>query len=439
MRRILLIGLSTVCLMGLWTTQAFSLVAVPESCESDADCQDGFECLMACTDDSQGSNCEGTCEPKDNKNECEADADCPTGFECIEHESWAPTTSSATEPDFAEPPCEGEDCEGGGEDKPGNSESPPEPTEPVEPPETVKTCAPKMCDTDGDCGGDLVCVLQTYDCPAQMIPDKAPMPDCPEGEDCGGEPTDEEPKDPQEPCEPETVGHCAPKWLAPCEADTDCGPGFSCVEEEMCWASSGGSSGSAGSPPPSIPCDPDDEDCGQEDSGDGEDSFAPGPDEGEGEGQAMPEEGCEPTGEFYCELQIIDCSTDACPEGLVCISADAGPQDDCAVSSDGEMSCPESDEEIPEKVCVPEGFEDWIGAGPGGQAMETSATQEPGAPNPEGSTSGAGGGDGGEDQAGGGSSSSSSDSGCAGGHTGTPLGTLVLSLMALALITRRRV
>jgi hypothetical protein len=305
----------------------------------------------------------------------------------------------------------------------------------------IKSCEPKMCDADADCGGELVCVLETYECPTALDPDKAPMRDCPEGEDCGEAPASEEPQEPQEPCEPETVGYCVPKWLAPCEADADCGPGFNCIEEEICWASSGGSMGSSAGAPDRAPCDPDDEDCGGQDSGEG---FAPPPEEGEGESEAeeMPSEGCETTGEFFCELQIIDCANEACPEGLVCVSAPEGSDtEDCAVSSDGEMDCEESeDEEIPAQVCVPEDFEDWMGAGSGGQSLGTTvASEESSDPNDgTGSGDGAGSGDGDEAASGSSSSGGSSDSGCAGGGSGAPLGTLALALLVLGFITRRR-
>ena len=452
MRRILILGLGALCLLTFTASQASALVVAPEICESDADCPESFFCDLNCEDFSEEPSadvqCEGFCmpeqtepqpDPKPHENDCEVDTDCPTGFECIEHEhaSQVPTPVTTTEPGLPENPCpEDEECDESGSDEGAPTEDPAFPDEPEETEETeetFKTCAPKMCNTDADCGGDLLCVLETYECPSRLSPDKAPRSDCAEGEDCGEIPGEEEPKETEDPCEPETVGHCAPKWLAPCQVDVDCGPGFTCVEEEICWGTSGGSKGNSAGAPDEAPCDPDDENCGGDDAGD-PDSSGSNPEEFEGEDEGMPSEGCESTGEFYCELQVIDCSTDACPEGMVCVSVpSAEHQDDCAVSSDGEMDCPESEEQPPQELCMPEGFEDWLGAGSGGQSYETSSeTNEEGPADPEAPNDDDG-------SAASGSSSGSGDSGCAGGGTGAPLGTLALSLMILGLITRRRV
>ena len=239
-------------------------------------------------------------------------------------------------------------------------------------------------------------------------------------------PPEEEPKEPVDDCEPETVGQCAPKWLAPCQEAADCGAGFECVEEEICWGtSSGGSMGG-------MPCDPDDEDCGE--------GFAPPPqEEKEGDDDEDPNEGCEPTGELYCELQVIDCSSEACPEGLTCVEV---PEDamteDCAMSSDGEMDCAEPEEQLPAQVCVPEGYEAWIGGGEASSGVTlggSSTNEEENAPGTSDDDEDAESGASGATSSGGGSS----DSGCSGSGSGVPAGTLVLSLLVLALVGRRRV
>ncbi len=451
MRRIGTIGWMTLCLVGMTALQAHALTDI-QPCQSDDDCQAGWECLSECDDPTDSAepspgSCEGVCVPESgmkDDNACEVDADCPTGFECVE--APAPGVLVPATPATQEEPCaEGEDCgdEAGASEEskpaPPEDEDPPaEPTEPTEAPEptsessTYKHCAVKMCETDEECGGDLVCVLEVYDCmePAVM---PAPMPDCAEGEDCG-DPDSEMPMPEEEECVPETVGHCAPKWLAPCEANADCGAGFSCVEEELCWGSSvsySGSSGGAGAgaPPAQMPCDPDDEDCA--------DAGIPAeeePTEEEPTDEESFEEECETTGEFYCELEIIDCSTESCPEGLTCVPV---PEDamteDCATSSDGEMSCPESD--LPPEVCVPEDFEDWVGHG--GSNAGSAALGTDIASNEESATTG-GSGDNASDEEAPATSSGGGDSGCAGGQSGAPLGALVLTSLAMLLATRRR-
>ena len=427
MRRICTLGLSALCLMIFSATPASAMVDM-ETCQSDADCQDGWTCQMECQDkesgDSEDAQCQGYCTPggdDSSNNDCESDADCPSGFECTEH-SMTPPTTTGIEPIEAEPACpEGEKCDEG-EEEAGDDptdEMPPEQSQPQEE-EIWKTCTPKSCETDADCDGNLVCVLTTYECPGAVV--VAPAIDCAEGEDCGA-PPEEEPKEPADDCEPETVGQCAPKWLAPCQEAADCGAGFECVEEEICWGtSSGGSMGG-------MPCDPDDEDCGE--------GFAPPPQEEKEGDDEDPNEGCEPTGELYCELQMIDCSSEACPEGLVCVDvAEEAITEDCAMSSDGEMDCPEPEEELPAQVCVPEGFEDWIGgASSSGVALDGSTTNaEENAPGTSDDDGGAESGASGATSSGGGSS----DSGCSGSGSGVPAGTLVLSLLVLALIGRRR-
>jgi hypothetical protein len=295
-------------------------------------------------------------------------------------------------------------------------------------------CEPKSCDTDAECGGELVCVLETYACldaPTKM----APTPDCPpDEEDCGEtDPGPDTETDP-DPCEPETVGHCAPKWLAPCDADADCGPGFSCVEEEVCWGWSSGSTGSSGGMkvPPTEPtdCDPDDEDCATDDSGEGENADPVDP-EGEGDEPTSGQE-CELTGHFYCELQNIDCSVDACPDGLDCIEMRDPDGEPCWQTSEGESNCPDGEPtDGMLQICVPEDFEDWIGAGmSGGGYGETTlynddGNSDPVAPPP---------GDGDQSADGG----SGSGGGCAGGSPSAPLSGFALALLALGLVTRRR-
>jgi hypothetical protein len=453
MRRIILTGLGALLAVALYLPQAQALMVAPE-CSSDADCEEGWFCDANCTDmacedpdDPACGECLGWCsfiddgDPWQPENECETDADCTDGFACVEAQSPTIVTDVPVNPtDPGQEPCpEGEKCDDAGDDSEGSGgssgeakEEPPS-TDPPEP-TTWKYCEPKSCDTDAECGGDLVCVLETYACldaPAKM----APTPDCPpDEEDCGGsEPGPDTETDP-DPCEPETVGHCAPKWMAPCDADADCGPGFACVEEEICYGWAIGSPGSA----PSVPteptdCDPDDEDCGTDtDDSQGEASDPVDPD-GKDDEPTSGEE-CELTGHFYCELQLIDCSSEACPDGLVCHEVRNEVSEPCWETSDGETNCPDG-EPVDDMmmVCVPEDFEDWAGAGMkgGGYNEGTPSTdngtpadpEEPEAGDDEESSGGGGGGGG----------------GCAGGSPSAPMSGFALALLALGLVTRRRV
>jgi hypothetical protein len=208
MRRLLILGLGALCLLTFTVSQANALVAAPESCESDADCPESFFCNANCKDNREESDavqCEGFCEPENNKNDCEVDTDCPEGFECIEHTSKGKQPAVTSQPDFSEAPSEApcpqdEECEESGSEEPPPKEAPPADDQRAETEETVKTCAPKVCDTDADCGGALLCVLETYECRSEVPPIQPPKQDCAEGEDCGEIPEEEEPDEPQAPC-----------------------------------------------------------------------------------------------------------------------------------------------------------------------------------------------------------------------------------------------
>lgn len=131
-----------------------------------------------------------------------------------------------------------------------------------------RECVPGPCESDADCEGDQVCVIEVY---------TSTGGDCSPGTDCQT----------TEPVE-EVYSECRNRWEAPCEVAGDCGPGFNCEEAESC--SCGGSAGSG---------------CVE-----GEPCPEPDPVE--------PECGCEPSGDFYCVLEVVECTGSAeCSDGMV--------------------------------------------------------------------------------------------------------------------------
>ena len=411
-----------------WTLSAQALMAMPEVCTSDEDCLDGQLCLMKpCPTticDPDDANCdpepcpeEGECVWQEDdpwggwESECEEDADCPAGFACVEG-GWATIADAGTAcvcPDGV--PEEECDC--------------PEPEEDPAMPEVIEVymaCEPKDCEVDSDCGDDLLCVLVTEECAGVMVP----TPDCPPGAECP------EPEAP-EPCEPETYGMCAPTWLAPCETDSDCGEGFACIPEEVCWCSGSGGTGSSGGVPGEPgkvpPPEPGEDDGGDDDSG-----GAPMPepvdeDEDDPEDPAEPDCGCEPTGQNICQLEQMDCGDDGdCMSGWTCL-ADYAKAAPCWMDSDGNTNCPESsspgEPTDVAKACFPPDYEAWASSGGYGGGTATGLAEsspDPQAPVDDGDTAGGG--------------SSGGGGGCQG--SGLPTGSWMLVLLSLVAVMRRR-
>lgn len=151
----------------------------PDSCDSNADCSDGLECVTRtyeqCTGSGGGSTCsvspdggtdcedagtvdtsescetftEGYCVPP-YLAPCEQDADCGTGFTCEEYEICE---------------CSGGGSTGSGGDDPGDAGTSAEDTggESCVCETAGKSCelVETECTSDADCAGDLTC--QTYD------------------------------------------------------------------------------------------------------------------------------------------------------------------------------------------------------------------------------------------------------------------------------------
>jgi Cys-rich repeat protein len=268
--------------------------------------------------------------------ECATDADCPAGYVCAGYAGACP------------------DC------PPGQSCDPCVP-------EAFSVCEilPTTCTADADCEEGLICVHFS----GQSCPGAEP---CREGDpDCSTEPL---------PCETVDESYCAPPYVAPCTADADCGPGFTCESGEVCTCVVYPDPGTGEPPPP--------EECT-----------------------------CEATGESYCALVHQACATDAdCPEGLVCTdgAADAAP---CFVDENGNESCPGADSE---PFCAPPGYVTPLPLEGGDVAAERADAP---------TASGGGGGGGGADN-----EDAPEGFSCAGGGAAAWTGMIAL----LALLPRRR-
>ncbi|QDG49548.1 hypothetical protein FIV42_01980 [Persicimonas caeni] len=319
--------------------------------------------------------------------ECSTDADCGEGFVC---ETYEAPCAGACAP--------GEDCDTSCESTTG-SECVPAP--------------PESCTSAADCDPDLVCVTVTYETCSG-----GDWATCEEGTDCdAGTQADAS-------CTTETEGYCVPPYLAPCQVNADCGPGFTCEESEVCGCSTGGSTGSGGS--------------------------------SDGDGSAYVDAGsstddencsCSGTGEFYCELIEQECTSDSeCSGDMVCDTLpgedydDGGTVETCTSTPDGGMNCETSSPDAgtsseSTKYCLPPDIERWIGAGGAvgsddGYSQDGSSDEEREAVSSSVDRGGAGSSDGGSSESAG--CSSTGDSGPVGA-----LAALMLGFLGLVGLRRR--
>ncbi len=172
---------------------------------------------------------------------------------------------------------------------------------------------PKQCSASSDCDGTDVCVTYTFEsCSGETAPACDPNGTC-----------DERPPEPST-CETSSESYCVPAYAAPCQVAADCGGGFTCEAYDVCTCSGGGSTGEPGD---GAPPEPVEDDCV-----------------------------CEASGENYCQLIEVECSSDAdCAGELTCqeaYSVGAG-----VVCPDGE-ECPDQPPEPVETVsyCAPDGY-----------------------------------------------------------------------------------
>lgn len=237
--------------------------------------------------------------------ECADDSECPKGFTCEQTVNLA-CPEIACAPDTE---CEPIECDSG----------------------PLYECVSVECDSDDDCAEGMVCHTETW----RLCADG-----CPEGA------SDEECQQQESACEEQSESSCVPRYALACEADGDCGPGFSCLEIESCGCA--GSAGSAGSAEPAP--DPNAGDAGGEEmEPQAEPGDSPPPEDAVPQDLEDPNCFCEPTGAYQCELNIVACDTsDDCPEGFEC-----GPNPEggvCWASSDGDSGCSEPD---PAQICLP--------------------------------------------------------------------------------------
>lgn len=398
-----------------WTFVAAAAAAAPFlaptasyalDCETDADCPDGEVCLATPCAVPDCDPSDPACAPVDCPSicsaapvtgfaDCETDADCGEGFICIVESGESCATPAC-------PP--GEECDTSID------------CEPYE----YSYCAFDIqpCTSDADCGDGLICYSYSYEsCTGEDVA-CSPDGECPE----------------PEPAECETVeeAFCVPPYVAPCAVDADCGEGFTCVEAEMCSCGGSSGGGSGGSDTPPVPEDDGGSDPSEPDAGSG-DREVPGDFEDDCT--------CEPSGEFYCEPQQIECTSNAdCPESWECVDWGDATTPCYYDEETGETVCEEPTDSA--DYCMPPGYGYWGGdsAGGGGgdyaEALEDAVTGQPrgeggdGAPTvPDNNT---------DEGASGADDSSNEKAGCAAGPAGAalPFGAAFVGL--LGLIRRRR-
>lgn len=263
--------------------------------------------------------------------ECQTSADCGKGLECTVFGSGSCPGAPACAP--------GSDCPA------------PAPCEITE----EKACTPAHCTTDAQCGDGWVChAWETSSCATSdcACPSDQPKCDCAPAEDT---------------CAPETESYCTPKYLVPCQAASDCGEGFDCVEQITTTCTGSGGSASSGS--------------GNASSGDaakpappaGGAAPLPEPEPDPAPAPVPPSCTSEPSGVFHCVARELACEQASdCPAGWQC--EQQGATDLPACAGDG---CPAAEPAPPApRLCRPE-----YGSSGGGKGYDESASPtNPGGP-----------------------------------------------------------
>lgn len=291
---------------------------------------------------------------------CETDADCDEGQVCAPAPASCPPCEAGAECPSCEPETSGEcmDAGGGGHEFWSGVE----------------------CETDADCPDLFSCSEEAVPCAMPAI--ACDCPDCPpDAPDCDPECSCPDPGDYE--CPDETVKICVYE-PASCETDAECGEGFECYAEEICYGSSGG-----------CACPGWDPDSGEE------------PAECTCDEEPVSTEECEVVGS-YCAPKQVECQADAdCPNGWECATFAMGGSGDvacacttCACPEGAECDCettcdcPETEEpEVVEETmgyCLPGGWGDVVSS-----AMDSGTAtggEAGGAGTPNGGNGGSGGG-----------------------------------------------
>lgn len=222
----------------------FPSVSMAETeCLSDADCPEGYSCLMvtcACPGCAEGEECPpcdcgegGFCAESgvddggyvDDiyfETECETDADCPLDFKCESMElpcampDCPPCACAECDPDdpTCDPTCECPECDFSDYECTN---------------EAVQVCtySPLECEADADCPAGFLCEIYAMGGSAGSGTTTCDCPDCADPDQCG-ECTCEEEEVIYEEVEEETFGICVPE-PTPCSTNEDCLEGWECA------------------------------------------------------------------------------------------------------------------------------------------------------------------------------------------------------------------
>jgi hypothetical protein len=311
----------------------------PITCEQDADCPDGSQCVTTTTGTCpEGAYCilaprtTGTCEPT---MDCDADAACPAGSTCVEGECVVGDVVAL----YGVPPmnCETDaECPDGTRCVTPDSGTCPEGAYCILPPSGSGTCEPVTeCETDAECPDGQYCMADSG---------------CPEGAYCILPP-------------PGTrTGVCVesddgivPLYGVPtlnCESDAECPDGTRCVSPDVGQCPEGAycilpPSGS-GTCEPVAECS-NDADC---DAGmictDGACEFGMVPLYG------VPSLECDADADCPAGSRCVSPDASTCPEGAYCILPPGGagtcePVVECETDAD----CPDGSECVQENDCPP--------------------------------------------------------------------------------------
>ncbi len=140
---------------------------------------------------------------------CSSNADCVKGMTCQVSAVSGTSGSGNTAAPGTAPACpKGATCD----------VAVPAPSPPPPPPVDIMTCEPAPCQSDADCGMDMVCYSET----SESCVSSGSSGSCPANTKCDLAP----PTPPS--CTKTTISACAYKWQLPCNADSDCGADFVC-------------------------------------------------------------------------------------------------------------------------------------------------------------------------------------------------------------------